>query len=382
MEETIKEHLQVEIKCPVRLSTDQIDGSWQTPITPFFSSRSKSKSNTWIISLFVVIHLVVFAATMIVNDCSRNSNGNCVFRSLGRISFQPLSENPLLGPSSSTLDKMGALQKKLLIQQHQMWRLFTASWLHAGIIDLVINLSSVIFVGIYLEQVFGSLRVGLVYTLSAFIGSLLAALFVKNNPAVASSGALFGLLGSMLSALIRNWKIYSDKYAALVTLFSLVVFNITLGLLPHVDNFSNLGGFVSGILLGFVLFFNPLVGQVPHNKRGLFEYNDKSSVQFKHKLDKPVMRSISLILFSLLFAGGLLAVLHGVNARNYCSWCHHIDCLPCKWWSCNDKDMLCEVTVSAGRLTLACRNNGHYRTYPYTDISQARIGDLCTAICS
>ncbi|KAF5207853.1 Rhomboid-like protein [Thalictrum thalictroides] len=379
MEESINEHFQLEIKCPVRLSTD---GSWQTPTTPFFNSRSKSKSNTWIISFFVVIHLVAFAATMIVNDCSRNSNGNCVFPSLGRISFQPFSENPLLGPSSSTLDKMGALQQKLLIQQHQMWRLLTGPWLHAGIIDLLINLSSVIFVGIYLEQVFGSVRVGLVYTLSAFVGSLLAALFVKNNPAVASSGALFGLLGAMLSALIRNWKIYSDKYTASVTLFLLVMFNITLGLLPHVDNFSNLGGFVSGILLGFVFFFDPLVGQVPHNKRGLFEYNDKSSVQLKHKLDKPLMRGISLVLFSLVFAGGLVAVLHGVNARNYCTWCHLMDCLPCKWWTCNDNEIFCKVTVSAGRLTLACKNNDNYRMYLFADISQARIGDLCTTICS
>ncbi|KAF9616880.1 hypothetical protein IFM89_032842 [Coptis chinensis] len=45
-------------------------------------------------------------------------------------------------------------------------------------------------------------RIGLVYILSAFVGSLTAALFIKNNPAVTSSGALFGLLGAMLSVLI------------------------------------------------------------------------------------------------------------------------------------------------------------------------------------
>ncbi|KAF9595787.1 hypothetical protein IFM89_004189 [Coptis chinensis] len=46
--------------------------------------------------------------------------------------------------------------------------------------------------------------IGLVYILSAFVGSLTAALFIKNNPAVTSSGALFGLLGAMISVLIRN----------------------------------------------------------------------------------------------------------------------------------------------------------------------------------
>ncbi|KAL3639259.1 SNARE-binding exocyst subunit S6 [Castilleja foliolosa] len=37
----------------------------------------------------------------IVNDCWGNSHEQCVFKKLGRFSFQPLSENPLLGPSAS-----------------------------------------------------------------------------------------------------------------------------------------------------------------------------------------------------------------------------------------------------------------------------------------
>lgn len=51
----------------------------------------------------------------------------------------------------------------------------------------------------------------MVYILSAFFGSLVATLFLQKSPAVGSSGALFGLLGSMLSGLICNWKVYTDK---------------------------------------------------------------------------------------------------------------------------------------------------------------------------
>ena len=50
---------------------------------------------------------------------------------------------------------MGALQQTFLANHHQTWRLFTCLWLHAGAIHLIINLSSVIFVGIHLEQEFG-----------------------------------------------------------------------------------------------------------------------------------------------------------------------------------------------------------------------------------
>lgn len=55
----------------------------------------------WLIPSFVVANVVVFIVTMYVNDCPKNSV-SCVARFLGRFSFQPLKENPLLGPSSST----------------------------------------------------------------------------------------------------------------------------------------------------------------------------------------------------------------------------------------------------------------------------------------
>ena len=57
-----------------------------------------------------------------------------------------------------------------------------------------------------------AVRVGLiVYLVSAFGGSVLSALFNQNGVSVGASGALFGLLGVMLSELITNWTIYASK---------------------------------------------------------------------------------------------------------------------------------------------------------------------------
>lgn len=56
----------------------------------------------WLIPFFVVANVIVFVITMYVNNCPHNSV-SCVARSLRRFSFQPLKENPLLGPSSLTL---------------------------------------------------------------------------------------------------------------------------------------------------------------------------------------------------------------------------------------------------------------------------------------
>uniref|UniRef100_A0A2N9G812 RHOMBOID-like protein n=1 Tax=Fagus sylvatica TaxID=28930 RepID=A0A2N9G812_FAGSY len=288
---------------PPPFTSDLADTTLNQRRISFFGSRSRRRTgDTWIISVFVIFHVVAFFATMFVNDCWTNSHQDCALKVLGRLSFQPLSENPLLGPSSSTLGEMGALQRRFLTEYHQTWRLFAFPCLHAGAIHLVINLCSVIFIGVLLEQEFGPFRIGVLYILSAFVGTLVAALFVKNSPVVGSSGALYGLIGAMLSVLIRNWKIYTNKFESLASLFFVSMINFVLGLLPYVDNFSNIGGFISGFLLGFVLLFSPQLSEVAQNKAGLFEYGVKDSIKskLKQKLDKPVLRSFSLLLFGLM----------------------------------------------------------------------------------
>lgn len=47
--------------------------------------------------------------------------------------------------------------------------------------------------------------------ISGFGGSLLSALFIPESISVGASGALFGLLGGMLSELFINWTIYANK---------------------------------------------------------------------------------------------------------------------------------------------------------------------------
>ncbi|KAM7267596.1 hypothetical protein ACFE04_009762 [Oxalis oulophora] len=199
-------------------------------------------------------------------------------------------------------------------------------------IYLIINLVSVILIGILLEQEFGPLRIGLIYLLSALVGSFTSALFVRNSPVVTSSGALFGLLGAMLSWVVQNWNVYNNKLA-----FPLIVstINFLLGLLPYVDNFSNIGGFIFGFLLGFVLFLTPDLEQV-----GEYEYEAKKSI-FKLKLDRPVLRIVSLTLYCVMFSGLIVAVLMGIHINNSCSWCQYIDCVPAKRWSCNDITASC-----------------------------------------
>ena len=131
----------------------------------------------------------------------------------------------------------------------QAWRLESCTWLHAGLIHLLANMISLILIGVRLEQQFGFCKspqtpdgsvcqvpsssatwmnavsdltgicrrrppagkVGLVYLVSGFGGSVLSVLFIRKGVSVGASGALFGLLGAMLSELITNWTIYTNR---------------------------------------------------------------------------------------------------------------------------------------------------------------------------
>jgi len=53
------------------------------------------------------------------------------------------------------LEKLGALDWQKVVYQHQGWRLVSCIWLHAGIIHLLANMLSLVFIGIRLEQQFG-----------------------------------------------------------------------------------------------------------------------------------------------------------------------------------------------------------------------------------
>ncbi|KAJ9698436.1 hypothetical protein PVL29_007496 [Vitis rotundifolia] len=295
----------------------------------------------WMVPTFVVANIVMFLITMFINNCPKNSV-SCVADFLGRFSFQPLKENPLLGPSSSTLEKMGALEVSKVVHRHQVWRLISCIWLHAGVFHVLANMLSLVFIGIRLEQEFGFVRIGLLYVVSGFGGSMLSSLFIQSSISVGASGALFGLLGGMLSELITNWTIYANKFAALLTLILIIIVNLAVGILPHVDNFAHIGGFVSGFLLGFVFLIRPQYGWV--SQRNASPGHIAASIKPKHKMYQYVLWVMSLILLTVGFTVGMVMLLRGVNGNDHCSWCHYLSCVPTSKWSCKSQQAYCEVT--------------------------------------
>ncbi|KAL6654431.1 hypothetical protein ACP70R_007896 [Stipagrostis hirtigluma subsp. patula] len=335
----------------------------------------------WIVSAAAAACVAVFLVTMYVNDCPRRSaGGGCAARFLGRFAFQPLRENPLLGPSSATLLKMGALDVSKVVHGRQGWRLITCMWLHAGVVHLLINMLCLIFIGIRLEQEFGFVRIGLVYLISGFGGSLMSALFIRSSISVGASGALFGLIGSMLSELITNWSLYANKVAALLTLIFVIVVNLALGILPRVDNFAHIGGLISGFLLGFVFFIRPQFAWLNQGRTPAGE--QASPVKRKHKTYQYILWLAAAVLLIVGFTVAIVLLFRGYNANEHCSWCHYLSCVPTKRWKCNSSPTMCTGIQQPNSLELICEGRGVNKTYPIQDATQAQINDLCNQLCS
>lgn len=296
------------------------------------TAAGEARWKPWLVPLILIASVAVFVVEMLVNNCPKHPSpfGGCVAGFLHRLSFQPLRENPLFGPSSSTLVKMGGLVWDKMVNQHQGWRLITSIWLHAGLIHLLVNMLSLLFVGIRLEQQFGFVRVGLIYLISGFGGNVLSALFLRSGVSVGASGALFGLLGSMLSELLTNWTIYSNRAAAILTLGFIIVLNLAVGTLPHVDNFAHIGGFITGFLLGFVLLPRPQFGWMHRH-----DLPQSSQPRSKYKSYQYVLWVISLLILLAGFTVSLVMLFKGKNGNDHCHWCHYLNCVPTSKWSCD-----------------------------------------------
>ncbi|VAI10983.1 unnamed protein product [Triticum turgidum subsp. durum] len=313
----------------------QEPGKVPAPLYP--QHEGEREWTPWLVPSILVANITVFTIAMYYNNCPAHNarpgrdDGQCVARFLHRFSFQPLRQNPLLGPSSATLVKMGALVWDKVVHGHQGWRLFSCMWMHAGVLHLLANMLSLLFIGLRLEQQFGyGMRIGAIYLVSGVGGSVLSSLFIRSAISVGASGALFGLLGAMLAELLSNWTIYTNKVAAVTTLLFVIAVNLVLGILPHVNNFAHIGGFLTGFLLGFVLLMRPHFGWM---ERYRLPAGSPCTAR-KYLPYQWALMAAALALAVAGFAIGLAMVFRGANANSSCGWCHYLSCVPTKSWTC------------------------------------------------
>ena len=155
---------------------------------------------------------------------------------------------------TSTLIAFGA-KVNSLINQGQVWRLFTSMFLHIGLIHLAVNCFSLYNIGTLLERFIGSLRFAVLYVLAGLCGGLASYYFSPQSISAGASGAIFGLLGALAVFFYLHRSLFGKTANSMLTNVALVALvNLGLGAsIPGIDNWAHVGGLLGGIIVGALI---------------------------------------------------------------------------------------------------------------------------------
>lgn len=139
------------------------------------------------------------------------------------------------------------------ILEGQYWRFVTPIFLHANILHISLNMLNFAILGIFIERIFGHLRFLLIYLVTGVISVIASFYFAPQEVSVGASGAIFGLVGAYsIFVLVHRRAFRRGGIPALTWLIVIIGINLGLGLIiPNVDNYAHVGGFVSGCILGW-----------------------------------------------------------------------------------------------------------------------------------
>jgi membrane associated rhomboid family serine protease len=166
-----------------------------------------------------------------------------------------------------TLVRMGALFRPAVVTG-ELWRLYTAMFLHAGWMHLGINMYGLYLLGRFTEDVFGSARYLAVYLVAGLGGAIASTLFGAGALSVGASGAIMGLLGGLIVTLVLRRGSWPEVWrkTLLWNLLLLGAMQIYIGFqVSMIDNAAHVGGMLAGA--GATLLLAP-GGVLPTNARG------------------------------------------------------------------------------------------------------------------
>jgi membrane associated rhomboid family serine protease len=156
------------------------------------------------------------------------------------------------GPAGQEIKAFLALIKQL-VAEGELWRLWTVTLVHGGVLHLAFNMWALWIAGPFVEQLYGRGRFLLFYLVFALGGSL-ASFWANPVPAVGASGAIFGLFGLLLAVeRVHRPAVNRGARQFLAQIGPLIVINLIFGaIVPNIDNAAHIGGLVAGLWLGFL----------------------------------------------------------------------------------------------------------------------------------
>lgn len=189
---------------------------------------------------------------------------SCILLYLATLAFDPGGQRvgspfAFFSPSIQSLFLFGASGSMPVFGYGRWWTVFSAGWLHAGILHILFNMMSIRNLAPPTAELYGASRMVIIYTfagVTGFLASTVAGLGLFILPGgqftVGASAAIFGLLGALVYYGRRTGSSMVGQQAKTWAIMFLVIGFV----LPGIDNWAHLGGFAGGYLAA--RFLDPL----------------------------------------------------------------------------------------------------------------------------
>jgi rhomboid protease GluP len=186
-----------------------------------------------------------------------------------------------LSPSNKSLWFFGMTGARAIAYDH-WWTLITAIYLHGGLLHIFFNMVWFRQVGTMVDELFGTARLILIFTLSGILGNLLSNSLL-GSPTIGASGSIFGLFG----ALIFYGQSRGGKFGEIIfrqTLGWAVVLFLFGFFYPGINNLAHLGGFIGGYISAY-----------------FFKYQEQRQENYWHRMFAVFIIVLTIFAFVLVF---------------------------------------------------------------------------------
>jgi len=158
----------------------------------------------------------------------------------------------LFDPSAQLLFDLGAMAPPA-VADGQFWRLFTAMFLHAGLLHVALNAYFFWLFGRVVESVFGRTWMLVIFLVSGFLASVASYAFGPVLAlAVGASGAISGVFGAFIAYNYRRRHLAANA-ANLRMALTVIVLNAFIAIAySSIDWRAHVGGLVAGFALGYL----------------------------------------------------------------------------------------------------------------------------------
>jgi rhomboid protease GluP len=138
-----------------------------------------------------------------------------------------------------------AQEGQLVFQQHFYWQLFTALFVHFGILHIVFNMYGLYYFGRLNETQYSVPQYLAIYFGAGLLGNIMSLYLIPLDvPSGGASGAIFGLVGSYVASERKM------QHMGMALLYAGLIFFLSSG--PGVNIFAHLFGIIGGLALGLI----------------------------------------------------------------------------------------------------------------------------------